>query len=314
MIVRGVKLRAVTEEGDFGFSFAFARNLTIIRAKNSSGKSMLFNSLLYGLGMEELMGGRNEKVLPYAVKEHFEYDGRRVMITASEVLLEIESRSGEIVTLRRAIRDSVRDPKLIEVFNGAHLTEGFELGEARPTYVHDGGGAKRPEGFHRYLETFLGLILPQVPTTNGGETKLYLQTIFAAMAVEQKRGWTDYIANVPFYGIRDARTRVVEFLLGLGVFDTNALRNRLNAESAEIDADWRKIYEDLRREAAPLGSVVDGVSATPTALYEAAAASVRRLAGSSSTPLPDHIVQLRAEHASLQRQAEQFHKTSGACR
>ncbi|MFA4987969.1 MAG: ATP-binding protein, partial [Candidatus Brocadiia bacterium] len=285
----------------------FARNLTIVRAKNSSGKSTLFNSLLYGLGMEELVGGRNEKVLPYAVKEHFEYDGRRILVTASEVLLEIESRSGEVVTLRRAIRDSVRNPKLIEVFGVAHLTQGAELGEARPTYVHDGGGAKHPEGFHRFLESFLGLSLPQVPTTNGGETKLYLQTVFAAMAVEQKRGWTDYIANIPFYGIRDARTRVVEFLLGLGVFETNALRNRLNAESVEIDADWRKVYDELRREAAPLGAVIDGVPVSPTALFEDTAASVKRLAGNSSVALPEHIMQLRAEYIALQKQAEQYH-------
>lgn len=312
MIIRGVKLRTVTEEGDFGFSFSFARNLTIIRAKNSSGKSTLFNSLLYGLGMEELVGGRNEKVLPYAVKEHFEYEGRRIKVTASEVLLEIESQSGEVVTLRRAIRDSVRDAKLIEVFSSAHLTEGVELGDARPTYVHDWGGAKYPEGFHRFLESFLGLTLPQVSTTNSGETKLYLQTMFAGIAVEQKRGWTDYIANIPFYGIRDARTRVVEFLLGLGVFETNALRNRLNAESVEIDTDWRKVYEELRREATPLGAIVDGISATPTALFEEAAASVKRLAGNSSIPLPEHIAQLSTEHATLQREAEQFHKTSGA--
>lgn len=99
MIIRGVKLRATTNEGEYGFSFNFARTLTIVRAKNSSGKSTLFNSLLYGLGMEELVGGKNEKVLPYALKEHIEYDGRRILVTASEVLLEIESRSGEVVNV-----------------------------------------------------------------------------------------------------------------------------------------------------------------------------------------------------------------------
>ena len=312
MIIRGIKLRAATAEGDFGFSFRFDRNLTIVRAKNSSGKSTLFNSLLYGFGMEELVGGRNEKVLPYAVKEYFEYDGRRILVTASEVLLEIENRAGKIVTLRRAIRDSARDSKLIEVFSGAHLTDGIELGQAQPTYVHDGGGAKRPEGFHRFLESFLGLNLPQVPTTNGGEAKLYLQTVFAAMAVEQKRGWTDYIANIPFYGIRDARTRVVEFLLGLGVFETDALRNRLNAESIEIDADWRKVYNELLHEATPLGAIIEGVRPSPTALFDEGAASIQRLAGSSSIGLPEHIRQLRAEYAALQQQAEQYHKTSGA--
>lgn len=311
MIIRGVRLRATTKEGDYGFSFNFARTLTIIRAKNSSGKSTLFNSLLYGLGMEELIGGKNEKVLPYAVKEHIEYDGRQILVTASEVLLEIESRSGEVVTLRRAIRDTVRDPKLIEVFEGAHVTEGQQLGEARPTYVHDGGGAKRPEGFHRFLETFLDLNLPRVPTTNGGETKLYLQAVFAALAVEQKRGWTDYIANIPFYGIRDARTKVVEFMLGMDVFETNAERNRLNAESVEIDADWRKVYGDLRREANSFGVVIDGASATPSALFKENEASVKKLVGSSSIPLTEHISQLRAEYATLQKQAEQYNKVSG---
>lgn len=119
MIIRGVRLRATTNEGEYGFRFNFARTLTIVRAKNSSGKSTLFNSLLYGLGMEELVGGKNEKALPYALKEHIEHDGRRILVTASEVLLEIESRSGEVGSnLRRAIRDAVRDPKLIEVFTG----------------------------------------------------------------------------------------------------------------------------------------------------------------------------------------------------
>jgi len=312
VIIRGVRLRATTNEGEYGFRFNFARRLTIIRAKNSSGKSTLFNSLLYGLGMEELVGGKNEKVLPYAVKEHIEYDGRRIMVTASEVLLEIESRSGEVVTLRRAIRDTVRDSKLIEVFAGAHVTEDRALGESRPTYVHDGGGAKRPEGFHRFLETFLGLNLPRVPTTSGGDTKLYLQAVFASLAVEQKRGWTDYIANIPFYGIRDARTKVVEFLLGLDVFETNAERNRLNNESVEIDAEWRKVYEELRREANLLGAVVDGVSSSPSPLFKEVDASIRRLDGDSSVPLAEHISRLRAEHVALQKQAEQYHRSSGA--
>jgi len=312
VIIRGLRVRATTNEGEYGFRFNFARTLTIIRAKNSSGKSTLFNSLLYGLGMEELVGGKNEKVLPYAVKEHIEFDGRRVLVTASEVMLEIESRTGEVVTLRRAIRDTVRDPRLIEVFSGAHVTEDRDLGEARPTYVHDGGGAKRPEGFHRFLETFLGLDLPRVPTTSGGETKLYLQAVFAALAVEQKRGWTDYIANIPFYGIRDARTKVVEFLLGLDVFETNAERNRLNAESVEIDAEWRKVYDELRREANPVGAVVEGASPNPSSLFNENEASIRKLAGGSSVPLAEHINQLRAEHAALQKQAEQYHKSSGA--
>jgi len=311
MIIRGIKLRAATAVGDFGFSFEFSRHLTVIRAKNSSGKSTLFNSVLYGLGMEELIGGKNEKVLPYAVKEHFEFKDSRIEVIASEVLLEIENAAGHVVTLRRAIRDSARDVKLIEIFDAAHLTKGEHLGEARPTYLHDSGGAKREEGFHRFLENFLDLLLPPVPTTGGGEAKLYLQTIFAALAVEQKRGWTDYIANVPFYGIRDARTRVVEFLLGLGVFETNALRNRLNTESVEIDSNWRRTLGELLKDAAPLGLVLQGVATAPTPLFNTAEVGFAKRYGSSRIPVSEHITQLRDEYKTLDQQAERFSKISG---
>src|SRR5690606_14709983 len=174
---------------------------------------------------------------------------------------------------------SVRSVKLIEIYDVAHLTKGEPLEAARPTYVHDAGGAQREEGFHRFLANYLGFVLPTVPTTSGGEAPLYLQTIFAALAVEQKRGWTDYIASIPFFGIRDVRTRVVEFLLGLGTFETNAIRHRLNLESIEIDGDWRRTLEDLRREASPLGVELVGVSSGPTALFNSAEFRLERQLG-----------------------------------
>lgn len=311
MIIRGIKLRAVTESGDFGFDFRFARNLTIIRAKNSSGKSTLFNSLLYGLGMEELVGGKGERILPYAVKDYLEFEGQRVLVTASEVILELENKTGEIVTLRRAIRDSAKDSKLIEVFSCAHLTAGDALVSASPKYVHDAGGAQKNEGFHRFLESFLELSLPRVATTSSGEAKLYLQTIFAALAVEQKRGWTDYIANIPFYGIRDARTQVVNFLLGLKVFETNSAKNKLNSESVEIDSDWRRILSEFQREASALGVLVEGVSAGPSALFTQESGSIQRLFEGSTVQLGSYITQLRSEYAALTRKSEQFSRVSG---
>lgn len=312
MFIRAIKLRAATNKGDFGFSFGFARNLTIIRGSNSSGKSTLFNCLLYAMGMEELIGGKGEKVLPYAVKEYFEFEGVRINVSASEIFLELENSEGRIITLRRAIRDEARDSKLVEIYNSAFLTGGQEPGLATSTYLHDAGGAKKQEGFHRYLETFLGLSLPQVATTNGGEAKLYLQAVFAALAVEQKRGWTDYIANIPFYGIRDARTRVTEYLLGLSVFETAAIRNRLNSDSVAIDLDWRRIADDIKRDAARNGVVVDGVDSQPNALFTKEFAVIQKQTGSSKTPLSEYIVLLRNEYLSLAERAEKYSQVTGS--
>ena len=141
-------------------------------------------------------------------------------------------------TFRRAIKDNIKNSKLVEIYNSKYVTEKERLGVAVPTYLHDAGAAINESGFHSFLENFLDLNLPQVPNTSGSLTKLYIQTIFAAHAVEQKRGWTDYIANIPFFGIRDVKTRVIEYLLGLEVFDINELKNFYISESNKIISQW----------------------------------------------------------------------------
>ena len=312
MKIRAVKLRISTARGEFGFEFEFSRGLTVIRGGNSSGKSTFYNTIIYGLGMEELIGGKGEKVLPYAVKEYFVQGDSRVTVESSEVLVELENSSGRSVTLRRAIRDSVRQSKLVEIFDGAHLTEGTELGTPRPTYLFDPGSAQKQEGYFQFLEGFMGYQLPQVPATNGGMAKLYLQTIFAALAVEQKRGWTDYIANIPFFGIRDARIRVTEFLLGLGVFERQAKRAELDATSMAIDSDWRKAHDTLRQAAAANGIVIEGLSATPVSMFDAATVLPVKSDGKTKTSILDQISNLRAAHNALGAKAEAYGKASGA--
>lgn len=312
MKIRGVKLRITTERGEFGFKFEFSRGLTVIRGSNSSGKSTFYNTLIYGLGMEEIIGGKGEKMLPYAVKEYLVQGDKRVTVESSEVLVELESASGSSVTLRRTIRDSVRQSKLIEVFEGAHLTEGIELGTPRPTYLFDPGSAQKQEGYFQFLEKFMNYQLPQVPTTNGGMAKLYLQTIFAALAVEQKRGWTDYIANIPFFGIRDARIRVTEFLLGLGVFERQAKRAALDADSVAIDSDWRKAYDTLRQAAGVNGIVIEGLSAAPVSMFDPTTVLLVKSDGKTKTIMSDQVSSLRSEHNALGAKAEAYGKASGA--
>lgn len=312
MKIRAVKLRITTARGEFGFKFEFSRGLTVIRGSNSSGKSTFYNTLIYGLGMEELIGGKGEKVLPYAVKDYFIQDDSRVTVESSEVLVELENSSGRSATLRRAVRDNVRQSKLVEVFEGAHLTKGSALGTPKPTYLFDAGSAQKQEGYFQFLEGFMGYQLPQVPATNGGMAKLYLQTIFAALAVEQKRGWTDYIANIPFFGIRDARIRVTEFLLGLGVFERQAKRAELDADSMAIDSDWRRAYDTLRQAASANGIVIEGLSATPVSIFDPVTILLVKSDGKTKISLQDQVSNLRSEHNALGAKAEAYGKASGA--
>lgn len=170
--------------------------------------------------------------------------------------------------------------------------------------MSDPGSAKRQEGFFYFLERFLGLQLPQVSTTGGGEAKLYLQAIFAAHAVEQKRGWTDYIANIPFYGIRDSRTRVAEYILGLGVFATIAARNRLNAEAVIIDQEWRSTLAELRRESSATGLLLEGVSQQPEVAFNTDKLKLLKPSEPDNLPLGDYVGKLLVEHASLLKKSD----------
>ncbi len=312
MKIKAVKLRISTAQGEYGFTFEFSRNLTVIRGSNSSGKSTFYNTLLYGLGMEELIGGKGEKVLPYAVKDYFVQGEHSVTVDSSEVLVELENSSGRSVTLRRAIRDSVRQVKLVEIFEGAHLTEDIELSTPQPTYLFDAGSAQKQEGYFQFLERFMGYQLPQVPTTNGGMAKLYLQTIFAALAVEQKRGWTDYIANIPFFGIRDPRIRVTEFLLGLGVFERQAKRAELDAASMSIDSDWRKTYDTFRQAATANNILIEGLSPTPVSTLDPTTVLLLKSDGKTKISLHEQVSKLRGEHARLGEKAEAYGKATGA--
>lgn len=297
MIIRALKLHLATAQGPFGFELHFSRHLTIIKGKNSSGKSTLFNSMLYGLGMEELVGAKSAKALTYSVRTHFDYDGAPVEIQSSEVLVEVENRDAEVVTLRRAIQDPARSDRLIEISNSATLTESSTFRADHFTYIHDPGSASEREGFFFYLERFLGLHLPKVGNTSGSQSKLYLQTIFAAHAVEQKRGWTDYIAAIPFYGIREARTRVAEYILGLDVFETIAKRNQLNAESSSIDLDWKQHADALRRESASHGFSVSGLPAAVLTPFSPQAVSITRPANQGTLDLTSYIGLLHEEHS-----------------
>jgi hypothetical protein len=310
MFIRALQLRIDTASGLYGFSFSFSRNLTVIRGNNSSGKSTFFNSLLYSLGMEELVGGKGERVLPYAVRDYLDHDTQRITVLSSEILLEMENFDGDVVTLRRPIESETKSTKLIEVARIPALTKNLSFVDYFPTYIHDPGSAQLQEGFFHFLEDFLGLRLPRVATTSGTEAKLYLQAVFAAHAVEQKRGWTDYIANIPFYGIRDARTRVAEYILGLGVFETISLRNRLNAEAVQIDQDWRQQADQLRRDASVAGFVLEGVPTQPRADFDVELLTLVR--DSEQLALSRYVGRLLAEHSDIAKKAKEGEKSSSA--
>lgn len=259
--IKAYKISVSTVNGDYGFACEFSNNLNVIRGNNSSGKSTFINGLVYSLGMEEIIGGQGVKVLPYALKEYVEDNKTKIPIVTSFTFIELENSSGKRITIKRPIKSELKNPKLMEVIQGPYLTSVENSFDVIPTYLHDKGSAQsRESGFFRYLEDFIGVELPKVATANGGEAKLFLQEIFSAMLIEQKRGWTDYLANIPYFAIKDAKIKVVEFLLNLDVFENERKRNSILAEISDLNRQWSEAKYQLKLISETESLIVHGVS------------------------------------------------------
>src|SRR5699024_1583890 len=116
------------------------------------------------------------------------------------------------------------------------------------------------KGFFTFLESFLELDLPKVPSTDDKERKLYLQLIFSSMLIEQKRGWSDLFSGMPHFGIRESKKRVVEYLLNMDTLKNEKLRHRLKIKESSIVEKWKRIFHETAERLGNMGLVLKGIS------------------------------------------------------
>lgn len=264
--IRAIKLEVNTSSGLFGAEYEFTSGLNIIRGDNSTGKSSLFQSILYGLGFEELLGGKNEKTMQSALKDQVEFpEGKFHPVNQSFVYLEIENQ--EIVTIKRSIASDARKAQLVDVYSGALLTGENKLLPSRPMYIHDKGAASDDiYGFHVFLAEFLNWNLPEIVTTKGDISHLYLQQIAPAFIVEQKTGWSDFLATLPYYAMRNTESRVVEFLLDMDVFENQKRKQQLSSYKQQITNKWNSLFFSFNKLSEKSGGILRGLDQNPSIL------------------------------------------------
>ena len=165
---------------EYGFDYSFNKKLNFISSlKNTQGKSSVIEAVLYCLGMEELLGGTNEHVLKPVFRNELKHDEKVRKIIDSRFYLEIENKDGQVVTVSRYGKSEAFKPTLMTVYYGelSQLLDGKKL-HFEDMYVHSAGSANNQRGFHSFLEKFIGWQLPDVPTYDDTERKLYMQLIF----------------------------------------------------------------------------------------------------------------------------------------
>jgi hypothetical protein len=280
MKLRKIKLDIISSgHGNYGFEYPFYDGLNIIKGHNSSGKSTLVNVLIYSLGMEEIIGSKGVASLPYALKSHFVDSEDEIRILESTVYIELENSNGVINTFKRAITSINKDSKLVEVIHGPYLTcaDDSEF-RVQPTFIHDGGSAQDVnKGFFAYFENYLGLDLPKVVDSKGKESQLYLQSIFAALIIEQKRGWTDYVANIPYYGVTGMREKVISYLLDLDVFKNSKSLNDYTAKRQRVISKWSETASSIKLLLETNHLSISGLTSAPSMDFDKKLISIGEL-------------------------------------
>jgi hypothetical protein len=235
----------------YGFEFQFESGLNIVAGPNSRGKTTINTCIYYALGMEELLGAHNEKALDKALKEEFtikpsqEEEGINYKVQSSKILLEIQNDNNEIVFLERYISTNTEDVKTsnITVYNSSLDSVDSENTPHKAVYfVNSRGNNEDVNGFYNWLSTFMNLELPMVSNSSRTDnySPLYLQTIFSALFIEQTKGWSDFFATMPFFGITKAKEKIVEFVLGLNEIRLSTEKDVLNKEKNLITDDWKR--------------------------------------------------------------------------
>ena len=299
--IRALKINIVTNKGLYGTPLIkFEDGLTIIKGFNSTGKSTLFQSILYCLGLEELIGGKNEKTMQSVLKSEILDNESNIEanVIESNVMLEIEGT--QTVTVRRYINSETKASSLVEVFDGKFLTEPNNY-DYQPMYVHDKGAAVDENifGFHSFLEKFIGWDLPNVQYKDGLLRKLYLQNIFPSFIIEQKAGWTDFLATIPYYSLLDKETRAIEFILNLDSWKIQQLKSQLKQEKNEIIEMWKTLYLQLKALANQIACEIRGVEIIPSIIDSKNSIFLSYPTDNKNYPLSDYIMFLENEYQNL---------------
>ena len=297
--INAIKLEVKTTHGLFGADLEFSNGLNIIRGDNSTGKSSMFQAILYGLGLEELLGSKNASTMQYVLRDHVNYDCNEYDVLQSFVFLELTNGKTTITTKRSVVCQG-RLPQLIDVIEGAYLTQKGE-DNIRPMWVHDAGGASNKlHGFHLFLQELLGWQLPEVTNSKGEESRLYIQQIAPSFILEQKTGWSHFLATIPYYNIRNAEGKSIEFLLNLDVSENEKAKRHLNIQKQIINQKWQILFEQVRSLAHKGAAILNGLGPNPSIITDKKKISLSVISNNENYSIIDFLEVLKQSYSKLE--------------
>ncbi|WP_157570567.1 hypothetical protein [Microtetraspora malaysiensis] len=300
---RHLRLRTETGRGRFGADIPIGDGLMVLWADNSRGKSTAVQSLLFALGLERMITARPIHAVTSAMRERLIYDvttKRETPVLSSWVTVEIEGKDGKIATVTRWIKHEQMSPSLVRVVEGPAISAPGSY-NSQDLYVGRPGAAANPRGFHRWLASFIGWEMPELPGTDGRMSRLYMEQVFPLLFVEQRRGWGGIQAQMPYFsGVTDVRLRSIEFLLNLDVGKMEAERLRLRAQETKLQEAWRSAVRAFKEILRGSGLITFQLPETLTVAWPPQETpSLAESRDSGWVPMTDVLRELEEEHRQL---------------
>lgn len=233
-------------------------NLIWDKGKNSVGKSTCINSIIYALGMEELLGAKNTGTMKPVLTKSVKVNGKQYNVLETYIYLEIFNGK-KVITIRRSVKGNEYDAKLVRVYNCELSRCNNKEPDYTDYYLHDKGSAQSDFGFHYFLENYLDLRLPDVSYNDGSQRKLYMQTIFNMFFIEQVRGWTGFNVQKVYYGIKNIEKTVIEYILGCKISDAENAKKNLTERLVSKKQEWKNINNNLNEKLMDIGIEIKGV-------------------------------------------------------
>ena len=289
--LRALRIRCATGGGPFGADLGFDDGLNVIEARNTRGKSISTQSILYVLGMEAMLGPRHDVPLPDAMTSRLAApDGRELDVTESRIWLEVKGTDGRIATVMRWAKHPTIDLKLVSVWDGPVLTQGGSYRQ-HDHLVRAEGVLDREVGLHHFLCDLIGWSPPTIVQANGRERTLYLEYLFGLLFVEQRGGWAGIQALKPQFFQPEADRRAVEYLLGLRVYERSRRRAEIDRDLGLQRNTWRAAIAQVEPRVAGSGLVLTGVPSDASQTFNAEDAQILHVETGRS--LPEEIGDVR---------------------
>ncbi|RUO33320.1 hypothetical protein [Aliidiomarina soli] len=233
------KIHVTQSDKIFGFKFNFCNGLNIITGENSSGKSSILSCIYYNLGMEQLLGMSTAKssLLDKCITSEFTYKNHTYTVSQSTVFLEIENSKGDVALLQReAVCHNPADKNKIKI---------DQDGKLQTFFLHAKQDHTNKRGFYNWLQLFLDIDLPKDVETN--KNSLYLQNVFSGCFIEQTKGWSDFMAQMPSFNIKYAKRKLVEYLLSLECLEFDIEKDDLKSKRDVLIERWDMEMKNFER-------------------------------------------------------------------